>query len=138
MASLVCRATGGEGEWRLQRYRTKVVDLHLAGHGDDVMLAIGFGHGFVQQRRDDAAVSVPWRSFESAREAHGRYDLLVIVDEEFQAQPRFVRLPAAKAVMERAVRERSERLRCHASPKASRKSSRSILPPVSTTPIRLP
>jgi len=40
---------------------TKVVDLHMAGHGKDVEWAVELAHGFVEERGDDTVGSDRWR-----------------------------------------------------------------------------
>jgi hypothetical protein len=51
------------GDERLsERNRAQIFHLHFASECDDVAELIGFAHGFVEDRRDDASVSVAWRS----------------------------------------------------------------------------
>ena len=98
--------TAGEQERRGERDGLEVVHFHLAGHGEDAELAVGFAHGFVEQGGDDASVSVSGRTFEAVWHAHSADDGLLLVDEKFKAEASAVGLSAAKAVIEGAVRER--------------------------------
>lgn len=104
-ATVVRRASSGQGERLPQRHRPEVLDLHLPGHGSYPVKAIGFAHCFIEQRCDNAAVRVSRRALEALRQAYMANDLLRVISEELQPQARPVCLSATKAVMERAMRE---------------------------------
>ena len=57
-----------EDERLVQRGGAEVVDLHVAGHGEDVEGAVEFAHGLVEERGDDATVNVTRRTFVHAVE----------------------------------------------------------------------
>ena len=60
--------TGYEDERLVERDGAEVVDLHVAGHGEDVEGAVELAHGFVEEGGDDAAVDVAGRAFVHAVE----------------------------------------------------------------------
>src|SRR5580658_1443635 len=129
-----------------ERDRLQVFGVHLPRHGDDSELTIGFAHGFIEKRGDDAAVHVSRRPLEATRNAYAAVHLLLLGDEELEAQAGSIGFAAAEAVVERSVRKRlqigggfSRRLRFgHAVSRASTKTSRSTLPPVITAATRFP
>jgi hypothetical protein len=47
-----------QDERLVERGGTEIVDLHVAGHGDDIERAVELAHGFVEESGDDAAVDV--------------------------------------------------------------------------------
>jgi hypothetical protein len=47
-----------ENERLVEGNGAEVIDLHVAGHGEDVQRAIELAHGFVEERGNDAAVDV--------------------------------------------------------------------------------
>jgi hypothetical protein len=52
------------GDERLtERNRAQIFDLHFASECDDVAELVGLAHGFVEDRRDNASVSVAGRSY---------------------------------------------------------------------------
>ena len=57
-----------EDERLVEGNGTEIVDLHVAGHGEDVEGAVELAHGFVEQRCNDAAVDVAWGAFVHAVE----------------------------------------------------------------------
>ena len=59
-----------EDEIGFERNRPEIVDGHVARHGDDIAMAVGLAHGFIEHRSDDAAVCVAGRSLELRGEAH--------------------------------------------------------------------
>src|SRR5580698_8802137 len=85
--------------------RLQVFAVHLPRHGDDSELTIGLAHGFIEKRGDDAAVHVSGRPLETARNAYAAVDLLVLIDEELEAQAGSIDFAAAEAVVERSVRK---------------------------------
>ena len=99
---------GGEGERLAEGDGAKVLDFEMAGHGEDAAGAVGFAHGFVEKGGDDAAVGVAGRSGEAAGEAEVADDVLVRIDEEFEAEAGGVFESAAEAVVEGTVGERGE------------------------------
>jgi len=52
----------GEGEWGVEGCGAEVVDLEVAGHGEDVEGAVELAHGLVEEGGDDAAVDVAGRA----------------------------------------------------------------------------
>ncbi len=59
---------GYEDQRLVERGGPEVVDLHVAGHGEDVEGAVELAHGFVEERGDDAAVDVAGWAFVHAVE----------------------------------------------------------------------
>ena len=57
-----------QDEGLVERGGAEVVDLHVAGHGEDVEGAVELAHGFVEKRGDDAAVDVGGWAFVHAVE----------------------------------------------------------------------
>jgi hypothetical protein len=57
-----------EDERLVKRDGAEVVDLHVAGHGEDVEGAVELAHGLVEERGDDAAVDVAGRALVHAVE----------------------------------------------------------------------
>jgi len=53
-----------EGDW------AEVIDLHVAGHGEEVEGAVELAHGFVKECGDDAPVDVAGRAFVHAVELY--------------------------------------------------------------------
>ena len=49
---------GYEDQRLIERYWAEVIDLHVAGHGEDVEGAVELAHGLVEECGDDAAVDV--------------------------------------------------------------------------------
>ena len=54
---------GNESEALVGGGWAKVVDLHVAGHGEGVEGAVELGHGFVEEGGDDASVDVARSTF---------------------------------------------------------------------------
>ena len=54
---------GDEDQGLIERHGPEVIDLHVAGHGEDVERAIELAHGLVEERGDDASVDVAGRAF---------------------------------------------------------------------------
>lgn len=100
--------TGGESERLAEGNGAKVLDFEMAGHSEDAAGAVGFAHGFVEEGGDDAAVGVAGRSGKAAGEAEVADDVFVGIDEEFEAKAGGVIEPAAEAVIEGSVGQRSE------------------------------
>jgi len=63
LAAIAAEMAADQDEWLVERSGTKVVDLHVAGHGEDVKGAIELAHGFVKESSDDAAVDMAGRAF---------------------------------------------------------------------------
>ncbi len=59
---------GDEDQRLIERHGPEVIDLHVAGHGEDVERAIELAHGLVEERGDDASVDVAGRAFMHAIE----------------------------------------------------------------------
>lgn len=68
LAALASEVVGGEGERDVQGGGAEVVDLHVAGHGEDVQGAVKLGHGLVEEGGDDAAVDVAGRALVNSGE----------------------------------------------------------------------
>src|SRR5258708_6208322 len=68
LAAFAAEVAADEDERLVERGRAEVVDLHVAGHGEDVEGAVEFAHGLVEERGDDAAVDVAGRAFVEAVE----------------------------------------------------------------------
>ena len=60
--------TAYEDERQVERYGAKIINLHVAGHGEDVERAIELAHGFVEQGGYDAAVDMARGAFVHAVE----------------------------------------------------------------------
>ena len=63
LAAFAAEVAAGEDEWLVERGGAEVVDLHVAGHGEDVERAVELAHGFVEQGGDDASVDVAGWAF---------------------------------------------------------------------------
>jgi hypothetical protein len=59
---------GDKDERLIERHGAEVIDLHVAGHGEDVEGAVKLAHGLVEECGDDAAVNVAGRAFMHAVE----------------------------------------------------------------------
>jgi hypothetical protein len=59
---------GDEDQRLIERYGPEVIDLHVAGHGEDVEGAVELAHGLVEKRGYDASVDVAGRAFVHAVE----------------------------------------------------------------------
>ena len=60
--------TGYEDQRLIERHGAEVIDLHVAGHGEDVEGAVELAHRFVEERGYDAAMDVAGRAFVHAVE----------------------------------------------------------------------
>lgn len=99
---------GGEGEWLAETDGAEVLDLEMARHGEDAAGAVGFAHSFIEEGGDDAAVGVAGGTGEAAGESEVADDILIRIDEEFEAEAGGVLQSAAEAVVEGTVGERGE------------------------------
>ena len=68
LAALAAEVAAGEDKRLVERDGTKVVDLHVAGHGEDVEGPVELAHGLVEERGNDATVDVPRGAFVEAVE----------------------------------------------------------------------
>ena len=68
LAALAAEVAAGEDKRLVEGDGAKVVDLHVAGHGEDVKGAVEFAHGLVEERGYDASVDVPRGTFVEAVE----------------------------------------------------------------------
>ena len=59
---------GYEDQRLIERYWAEVIDLHVAGHGEDVEGAVELAHGFVEECGYDASVDVAGRALVHAVE----------------------------------------------------------------------
>jgi hypothetical protein len=64
----VAEVTADEDERLVERRGAEVVDLHVAGHCEDVKRTVELAHSFVEERCDDAAVDVAGRALVHAVE----------------------------------------------------------------------
>jgi hypothetical protein len=62
------QVAGYEDERLIERGWLEVVNLHVAGHGEDIEGTVELAHGFVEERGNDAAVNVALRAFVHAVE----------------------------------------------------------------------
>ncbi len=83
-ASVGVQMPGGQREPHSQGNRPEVLDGHVARHGNDAARAVGLAHGLIQQRGDNAAVSVAGGSGEAAGEARVADYAAVPGGEKFQ------------------------------------------------------
>jgi hypothetical protein len=91
---------GGKGEGLAEGDGAEIVDVEAAGHGEDAAGAIDFAHRLVEKGGDDASVSMTGRTGETRGEAEVGNDVVVGIDEEFEAQAGAVFESAAEAVVE--------------------------------------
>ncbi len=68
LAAFAAEVAADEDERLVERCGAEVVDLHVAGHGEDVEGAVELAHGLVEERGYDAAVDVAGRAFVEAVE----------------------------------------------------------------------
>ena len=68
LAAFAAQVAADEDERLVERGGTQVVDLHVAGHGEDVERAIELAHGLVEERGYDASVDVAGWAFVEAVE----------------------------------------------------------------------
>jgi len=68
-------------------YGTKVVDLHLAGHGRQPRARMGLAHRLVQQRGDDAAMQVTGRALEAVRNRRQANHAPVLGNQNSRCKP---------------------------------------------------
>ncbi len=68
LAAFAAEVAAGEDKRLVEGDGAKVVDLHVAGHGEDVEGAVEFAHGLVEERGNDASVDVPRGTFVEAVE----------------------------------------------------------------------
>src|ERR1700729_1864057 len=68
LSAFPAEVAAGEDKRLVEGDGAKVVDLHVAGHGEDVEGAVEFAHGLVEERGDDATVNVTRRTFVHAVE----------------------------------------------------------------------
>ena len=63
LAALAAYVSAGKDQGLEEGYWPKVVDLHVASHGEDVERPVELAHRFVKERGDDASVDVAGRAF---------------------------------------------------------------------------
>ena len=68
LASLATQMTADKKQRLVERRGAEIVDLHVAGHCEDVERPVKFTHGFVKQSRYDAAVNVAGWAFVQIRQ----------------------------------------------------------------------
>jgi hypothetical protein len=68
LAAFAPQMGAGEDERLVNRGGAEIVDLHVAGHGEDIQRAVELAHGFIHERGDDASVDIAGRAFVKARE----------------------------------------------------------------------
>jgi hypothetical protein len=87
LAALAAGVVADEAEILVEWGGAQVVDLHVAGHGDDVEEAVELAHGLVHEGGDDAAVDVAGWALEEAGEMHVRGGgVRLVVEGEVQVQ----------------------------------------------------
>ena len=103
LAAFPAEVAAGEGQGDVQGTGAEVVDLHVAGHGEEVEGAVNFGHSLIHEGGNDAAVDVPGRAFMEAGEGDcgGGGDVrgVVGVEGEVEVQALGVVRTAAEAVV---------------------------------------
>jgi len=67
LAAVAVAVAGGEVEGGVEGGGAEVVDLQVAGHGEEVEGTVEFRHGLVAEGGDDAAVEVTGRGPGGAR-----------------------------------------------------------------------
>jgi len=103
-----CQETGGWGELLAEGDGAEVLDLRFAGHGEDAAGAVDLLMGFVEEGGDDAAVGVGREVRQSGGRGGSGRRRFCRIDEEFEAKAGGVIEPAAEAVIEGSVGQRSE------------------------------
>ena len=71
LAAVAAEMAGDEAERGVDGRGAEVVDLHVAGHGEEIEGAVELGHGFVHEDGDDAAMEVAGRALVQAGEVDG-------------------------------------------------------------------
>lgn len=103
LAALAAEVAAGEHEQLVERGGAKVIDLHVAGHGEDAEGTVELAHGLVEQGGDDASMNVAGRAFVKLREldvSGGGGDAGVrCVDGEVEVESLRVGRAAAEAVV---------------------------------------
>ena len=66
-ATFAAEVAAGEDEGLVEGGRAEVVNLHVAGHGEDVERAVELAHGFVEESGYDASVDVAGWAFVQLR-----------------------------------------------------------------------
>ena len=69
--AFAAEVAGGEGEQGVEGGGAKVIDAHVAGHGEEAEGTVELAHGFVEQGGDDAAVDVAGRPLVELGELDG-------------------------------------------------------------------
>jgi hypothetical protein len=67
LAAFAAEVVGGEGERGVDGSGAEVIDLHVAGHGEDVERSAELAHGLIQEGGDDAAMEEAGGTFIGAR-----------------------------------------------------------------------
>lgn len=102
LAAFATEMATGEDQWLVQWGGTEVVDLHVAGHGENVERAVELAHGFVEEGRYDASVDVSGRAFVELRQldVRGRNGCFRMIGVDLEAEMETLRIgwTAAEAV----------------------------------------
>jgi hypothetical protein len=72
LAAFAAEVSADENERLVEGNWAKVVDFHVAGHGDNVEGAVELAHGFVEEGSNDAAMNVAGWAFVGAIELDAR------------------------------------------------------------------
>jgi len=121
-----------------------VIDFHVARHCGKPARSNSLAHGFIQQCRNDSTVKESRVSLEEIRNHSRTHHGAILGEKELQLKPLRIGFAAAKAAVLGSMRQGSKVIEvrfhhCAISPESTRaKTSASTLPPVRTTPIRLP
>jgi hypothetical protein len=68
LAAFAAEVATDKGEWLVEGDGAEIVDLYMAGHGEDIKRAIELAHGLVEKGGDDAAMDMAGRPFVHAVE----------------------------------------------------------------------
>ena len=82
----------------------EVVDGQVTRHRGDVAMTVGFAHGFIEQRGNNAAVRMARRSLELPGEMYTAENALLVIDEELEVEAGMVVVAATETGVQRSVR----------------------------------
>ncbi len=88
LPAFASKMAAGEGERHVKRGWAEVVDLHVAGHREDVERSIELRHGLIHEGGDDASVDVSGRPLVYAAQgnASGSSDVFVVRGVNHEAE----------------------------------------------------
>ena len=99
LSALVSRDQAVNSKGRAGGNGAQIVDLNVAGHGDEAARSNCLAHGLIQEGRNHAAVQVAGMAFKCVRNHRQRLDGAVGREQEFEAQPDGIGFSAAKAAV---------------------------------------